>query len=130
MHFTVVLGFGRSSTEAVSNGQASIRKGFEAVRAEYRQGWHAYVATLPTVESKYQRQFNMAAMVLKASEDKTYRGGFIASPSIPWGGGPKANEPTVMGYHAVLARDISHEATDFLQMGLFAAAMLLHALLV
>src|SRR6267378_6512604 len=65
MHFTVVLVFGRTSTEAVSNGQASIRKGFEATRTEYQQGWHAYVATLPTVESKYQRQLNMAAMVLK-----------------------------------------------------------------
>ena len=122
MHFTVVLGFGRSPTEAVSNGQASIRKGFEAVRAEYQQGWHAYVATLPTVESKYQRQFNMAAMVLKASEDKTYRGGFIASPSIPWGGGPNANEPTVSGYHAVWARDLYQVATAFQAMGDVASA--------
>lgn len=122
MHFTVVLGFGRSSAEAVSNGQASIRKGFEAVRTEYQQGWHAYVATLPTVESKYQRQFNMAAMVLKASEDKTYRGGFIASPSIPWGGGPNANEPTVSGYHAVWARDLYQVATAFQAMGDWASA--------
>ncbi len=122
MHFTVVLGFGRSSTEAVSNGQASIRKGLEAARTEYQQGWHAYVATLPTVESKYQRQFNMAAMVLKASEDKTYRGGFIASPSIPWGGGPNANEPTVSGYHAVWARDLYQVATAFQAMGDWASA--------
>jgi len=122
MHFTVVLGFGRTSTEAVSNGQASIRKGFEAARTEYQQGWHAYVATLPTVESKYQRQLNMAAMVLKALEDKTYRGGFIASPSIPWGGGPNANEPTVSGYHAVWARDLYQVATAFQAMGDMASA--------
>src|SRR5882724_1698646 len=120
--FTFVLGFGRTSDEAVSNGQASVRKGFERARAEYKAGWHAYVATVPTVESKYQRQFNMAAMVLKASEDKTYRGGFIASPSIPWGGGPNANEPTVSGYHAVWARDLYQVATAFQAMGDVASA--------
>jgi len=115
--FTLVLGFGRDSDEAIRNGQASVRKGFETARAEYEYGWHRYVATLPTVEPKYQRQFNMAAMVLKALEDKTYRGGFIASPSIPWGGGPNANEPTISGYHAVWARDLYQVATAFLAMG-------------
>jgi glucoamylase len=115
--FTIVLSFGPGPDEAIRNGQASVRKGFEATRREYEQGWRAYVATLPTVQSKYQRQFNMAAMVLKASEDKTYRGGFIASPSIPWGGGPNANEPTVSGYHAVWSRDLYQVATAFLAMG-------------
>jgi glucoamylase len=115
--FTLVLGFGRHSNEAISNGQASVRKGFDVARSEYESGWHTYVATLPTVESKYQRQFNMAAMVLKALEDKTYRGGFIASPSIPWGGGPNANEPTISGYHAIWARDLYQVATAFMAMG-------------
>lgn len=120
--FTVVLSFGSTPDEAIRNGQASVRKGFAATRAEYEAGWHAYVATVPTVESKYQRQFNMAAMVLKASEDKTYRGGFIASPSIPWGGGPNANEPTVSGYHAVWSRDLYQVATAFQAMGDLATA--------
>jgi glucoamylase len=115
--FTLVLGFGNTPEHAITNGQASVRKGFAAARAEYEAGWHAYIATLPTVESKYRRQFNMAAMVLKASEDKTYRGAFIASPSIPWGGGPNANEPTVSGYHAVWSRDLYQVATAFLAMG-------------
>jgi len=109
--FTLVLSFGRNPTEAVNNGQWTARKGFEAARREYERGWHAYVATLPTVEPKYQRQFNMAAMVLKGLEDKTYRGATIASPSIPWGGGPNANEPTISGYHAVWSRDLYQVAT-------------------
>ena len=46
-------------------------RGFEAIRREYESGWHKYVATLPTVEPKYQRQLTMAAMVLRALEDKT-----------------------------------------------------------
>lgn len=120
--FTVVLSFGRAPDGAIRNGQVSVRKGFEAVRAEYEAGWHAYVATLPTVEPKYQRQFNMAAMVLKALEDKTYRGATIASPSIPWGGGANANEPTVSGYHAVWSRDLYHVATALYAIGDLAAA--------
>jgi glucoamylase len=59
----------------------------------------------------------MAAMVLKALEDKTNRGASIASPSSPWGGGANANEPTVTGYHAVWARDLYHVATAFDAMG-------------
>ena len=99
--FTLALGFGKNPATAHESARASLRKGFEAVRDRYQAGWHAYAAQLPTVESRHQRQFNMAAMVLKALEDKTYRGAMIASPSIPWGGGPNANEPTISGYHAV-----------------------------
>ena len=61
-------------------------------------------------------------MVLKALEDKTYRGAMVASPSIPWGGGPTANEPTTSGYHAVWSRDLYQVATAFLAMGDRAAA--------
>jgi glucoamylase len=120
--FTFVLGFGRSSDEAIRNGQASVRKGFEAARQEYEQGWHTYVAKLPTVEAKYRRQFSMAAMVLHALEDKTHRGATIASPSIPWGGGQSANEPTISGYHAVWSRDLYQVATALDVLGDRAAA--------
>jgi glucoamylase len=46
----------------------------------------------------------------------------VASPSIPWGGGPNANEPTVSGYHAVWSRDLYQVATAFDAMGDRAAA--------
>ena len=120
--FTIALGFGKSPAEARESAQASLRKGFDAVRQEYEAGWRAYSTKLPAVESKHQRQFNMAAMVLKALEDKTYRGAIIASPSIPWGGGPNANEPTISGYHAVWSRDLYHVGTAFLAMGDLAGA--------
>jgi glucoamylase len=120
--FTLVLSFGRNTHEAISNGQASVIKGFEAARAQYERGWHDYVKALPRVGPKYQRQFNIAAMTLKALEDKTHRGAMIASPSIPWGGGPNANEPTITGYHAVWSRDLYEVATAFYAMGDRAAA--------
>lgn len=122
--FTLALGFGRNSNEAVMNARASLAKGFLETRREYESGWHAYLAELRYValEPMYQRQFNVAAMTLKALEDKTYRGAMIASPSIPWGGGPNANEPTISGYHAIWSRDLYHVGTAFLAMGDRAAA--------
>ncbi len=84
--------------------------------SEYEAGWSAYVSRLPRV-AQHQSQLNMAAMVLKGLEDKTFRGAVIASPSTPWGGGPNANEPTVSGYHGVWARDLYHVATAFDAIG-------------
>ncbi len=116
-HFSLVLGFGSNANDAIRNGQLSVAKGFNSARSAYEQGWRRYVKTLPRVEPKFQAQFNVAAMVLKALEDKTYRGAMIASPSVPWGGGPNANEPTISGYHSVWSRDLYQVATAFLAIG-------------
>jgi len=108
---TLVLGFGETIAKATATARASLGRAFAAVMHAYELGWQRYVGTLPPVE-KHQRQFNMAAMVLKGLEDKTYRGAVIASPSTPWGGGPNAT-----GYHAVWSRDLYHVATAFAAMG-------------
>jgi glucan 1,4-alpha-glucosidase len=116
-HFTLALGFGREPAEALRNARASLSKGFAKARAEYERGWHDYVKTLRRVGARLQPQFDMAAMVLKAHEDKTYRGAMIASLSIPWGGGSNANEPNVGGYHLVWSRDLYNVATAFYALG-------------
>jgi glucoamylase len=115
--FTLALGFGPNARQAVETARASLRKGFARTRREYEAGWSSYVRSLRLVDAKYERQFKMAAMVLKGLEDKTFRGAMIASPSVPWGGGPNANEPSISGYHAVWSRDLYHAATAFLAMG-------------
>jgi glucoamylase len=108
---TLALGFGETMAKAAATARASLARGFAAVKHEYEAGWQKYVATLPKI-TKHQQQFNMAAMVLKGLEDKTYRGAVIASPSTPWGGGPDAT-----GYHAVWSRDLYHVATAFNAIG-------------
>lgn len=113
---TLAIGFGETTAKATATARASLARGFAAVMHEYELGWQKYVATLPRVD-KHQRQFNMAAMVLKGLEDKTHRGAVIASPSTPWGGGQKLNQPPVSGYHAVWARDLYHVATAFDAIG-------------
>jgi glucoamylase len=115
-HCTLALAFGETTARATATARASLARGFAAIRTDYEAGWKRYVARLPRVE-KHQQQFNMAAMVLKGLEDKTFRGAVIASPSTPWGGGQKPNEPAVSGYHAVWSRDLYHIATAFDAIG-------------
>jgi glucoamylase len=120
--FTLALGFGKTRQEALRTARVSLAKGFAQIQREFDSGWHAYLSSLRTVDGKYARQYHMSAMVLKALEDKTHRGAMAASPSVPWGGGPNANEATVSGYHAVWARDLYHVGTAFHAMGDTAAA--------
>ena len=118
---TIALAFGTNPSEALSNARSSLRKGFDSCQDQYAAGWHNYLQSLPNLK-QHQSQLNMAAMVLKASEDKTYRGAIIASPSTPWGGGPNANEPSISGYHAVWSRDLYQVATALIALGDRAAA--------
>ncbi|MEP7037575.1 MAG: glycoside hydrolase family 15 protein, partial [Acidobacteriota bacterium] len=116
------LGFGKSSDEALQSAKNTMAKGFDKTFSQYNKGWSDYVKTLPKVEAKYQAQFNMAAMILNAHEDKTKRGANIASLTVPWGGGANANEDNVGGYHLVWSRDLYQVATAFMALGDLSAA--------
>lgn len=115
--FTLALGFGASGDEALTNARRSLAKGFDKARAEYEREWSEYVGKIRRVDPQYQAQFNMAAMQLKAHEDKTYRGANIASLSVPWGGGDNANEDNVGGYHLVWSRDLYQVFTAYMALG-------------
>jgi glucan 1,4-alpha-glucosidase len=121
-NYTLALGFGKTAGEALKSARESLREGFEAIEIKYKKGWSDYVRTLRKVEPKYQAQFNMAAMILKAHEDKASRGANIASLTVPWGGGENANENNVGGYHLVWSRDLYQVATAFMALGDKAAA--------
>ena len=123
-NFTAILGFSneRPIVGAKTAADKSRQRGFEKVRAEYEKEWADYVKTLPQVDKKYQAQFNMAAMQLKAHEDKANPGANIASMSVPWGGDKNANEPNIGGYHLVWSRDLYQVFTAFMAIGDKAAA--------
>ncbi len=122
IRFTAILSFADNEAGAFVLAVLSKQKGFTKALAEYEKGWSDYVKTLSKVESKYQAQFNMAAMVLKAQEDKTVRGANVASLTVPWGGGANANEDVGGGYHLVWSRDLYHVFTAYLALGDVAAA--------
>jgi len=121
-HSVIALGFGPSGAEALETAKKSLQRDFPAVSAEYVAGWKEYTRGLVKVDAKYEGLFELAAMVLKAHEDKTYRGAMIASMSVPWGFAVKASEPTVGGYHLIWARDLYEVATGLLAAGDRAAA--------
>jgi len=125
-HATLAVGFGSTSTDALGAARGSLTAGFPATSTAYAGGWHAYLASLksppPSLSSAAQRQlYDVSAMVLAASEDKTYRGAFIASPTMPWAWGTGLEAPSG-AYHLVWSRDLYEIATALLADGDTAAA--------
>ncbi len=121
-HFTLALGFGPTPSVALENARSSLSRGFAAVSADYVQGWTKYLGGLRHVSEHYRSQFWLAAMVLKAHEDKASPGAMIASMSIPWGFAVPADKPNVGGYHLIWARDLYEVATGLMAAGDRAAA--------
>jgi glucoamylase len=115
--FTTVLSYAKDSLNAQIDAGLSFNKGFELCSLEYNKSWSNFVSTLPKVEPKYQTQFNFATMALRAMEDKTFRGGNVASLSKPWIPIGDANGPYVGGYHLVWSRDLYQVATAYIAIG-------------
>ncbi|WP_449064474.1 glycoside hydrolase family 15 protein [Planomonospora algeriensis] len=121
--FTLALGFGTDRGAASAAADASLAAGYPAVETAYADGWHAYLDSLEdrpasvTGDPQLEKQYNVSIMTIKAAEDKTYRGGFIASPSIPWGNWVNADNCCAHGYHAVWPRDLYHKASALIAAG-------------
>lgn len=120
--FELALGFGAEARAAAAAARASLRQPFERVHDAYAAGWRRYLSSLRTARPPNAEQFAMAAMLLKAHEDKTHRGAMIASLSIPWGNDVDASQGDVGGYHLVWSRDLYHVATAQLAIGDHASA--------
>ena len=119
---TLALGFGASASSALGAAHASLAHGFHAADTAYRVGWHDYLAGHPRPRSVagHEELYDVSRMVIGASEDKTYRGAFIASPTMAWVWGQLAgyNGP----YHLVWSRDLYQMATAEIAAGYRGAA--------
>lgn len=120
-HLTLALGFASTESEALARAKASLADGFNSVAQKYADGWNKYLQSLrpapPSLSSRQERQlYTASAMVLAAIEDKTYRGAFIASPSIPWAFGTGLINPSGP-YHGVWPRDQYEIATALIADG-------------
>jgi glucoamylase len=115
---TLALGFGKRTDEAAGTAAAALHNGYRATAKAYRAGWHTYLAglaTTPRSARSWQTTYNVSAMVLAASEDKTFRGGFVAAPGRPWAWSNELQHLHV--YHAVWSRDLYQIATALIAMG-------------
>src|SRR3954447_5009399 len=119
-HMTLVLGFGGRTNTARSTARATLRRGFARTARGYAAGWHGYLADKPrpASASALRTDYNVSLMTLAASEDKTYRGGYVASPSMPWvWADPSKIEKPSGAYHLVWSRDLYEIATALLAGG-------------
>ena len=123
---TLALGFGATAGDATAAARGSLAAGFGRLATRYAAGWHAYLASLKRPPSSLataaeRREYAVSAMVLAASEDKTYRGAYVASPTMPWAWGTGLQTPTGP-YHLVWSRDLYEIATALIADGDVAGA--------
>ena len=116
-HLTLAIGFGADADTAQRTAGASLRGGFGGAAKRYAQGWHDYLGRLrrPRSAAGIASLYDTSVMTLAATEDKTYRGALIASPSMPWVWGNIAGYSGP--YHLVWSRDAYEVATGLLAAG-------------
>jgi glucoamylase len=114
---TLALGFGRTPAKALTRADLSLAHGFRTVRRAYARGWHRYLDSLRRVPASANRRlYRASVMTLAAHEDKTFRGGYIASPTMPWVWGSGLEDPSG-AYHLVWSRDLYQIATALIAAG-------------
>jgi glucoamylase len=123
-HGTLAIGFGPTADAALTTVNASLGSGYARTAAGYAQGWHNYLGKLKpapaSLSGRDQRTlYDVSVMVLAASEDKTHRGAYVASPSMPWIWGK--DDPSGP-YHLVWSRDLYQIATALIAAGDVAGA--------
>jgi glucoamylase len=119
-HLQLSLGFGGTSAAALATARASLGRGFGGVAGAYADGWHRYLGSLkrePASARPYGAEYDASVMVLAAHEDKTNRGAFIASPTMPWSWGTGFESPKSGVYHAVWSRDLYQIVTALMAAG-------------
>ena len=116
----VALGLAGTGDTAAALGEAqgALARGYDAVRAAYCESWRAFLADRPLPASvaddpDLANQYRTALMGLRAVEDKTFDGGAIASPSVPWGETVTDEVGVGCGYNFVWSRDLYHTFTAF-----------------
>ncbi|HEX4059804.1 MAG TPA: glycoside hydrolase family 15 protein [Streptosporangiaceae bacterium] len=121
--FTLALGFDSTESAAISDAATSLSTGFSALESSFESGWHSWVGGLSappasvTGNAQLKQQYYVSLMEVKADEDKTYTGAFVAAPTDPWGTSTSANSPGDHGYHAVWTRDEYEMASALLAAG-------------
>ncbi|MBI3979415.1 MAG: glucan 1,4-alpha-glucosidase [Chloroflexi bacterium] len=122
--FVLVLAFGLTEAEAIGTAAIVLAKDPDDLEQRYIGGWRDYCAGLEDLSRQAEdggRLYWTSAMVLKAHEDKTHPGAFVASLSIPWG--EAAGDANTGGYHLCWPRDLVQIASACLAMGDGAAAL-------
>jgi glucoamylase len=116
--FTLGLAFGNSRHHAISTLFQSLSIPFAEHCKRFKEQWARSSAGMLPLEkfsgdggSLYRASFSL----LRAHEDKSYPGAFIASLAIPWG--EAVGDEDQGGYHLVWTRDMVNSAAAMLAAG-------------
>ena len=132
--FTVALGFAPDAPGAIAAARGSAAQPFARTLGQYIAGWRSYDAALRrpprrlagltnAQDAAMQSTYWVSANVIKAAEDKTNIGAFVASPTDPWGQSvPAATTHAGWTYREVFARDSYETFTGLLADGDTASA--------
>ncbi|HZB95318.1 MAG TPA: glucan 1,4-alpha-glucosidase [Herpetosiphonaceae bacterium] len=105
--FVLALGFDEHAFAAAHHARASLFDGFDAAFEQYVAEWKGFQHSLLALDDEEKGEsdnYRISAAVLRTHEAKHFRGGLIASLSIPWGFNKSDND--LGGYHLVWARDL------------------------
>ena len=120
----LVLAFGRSAAEAGNHARAALLRPFEEARDEYVRAWQEWQRSLlPLDAPRHPARPNLyrtSTLVLRTHEAADFRGGLIASLSVPWGA--SKGDANLGGYHLVWPRDLVESAGGLLAAGAHAEA--------
>jgi glucoamylase len=115
-HVVLALGFGDDREAAATLAISALLQPFDPAWHRYIQAWEAWHAENVDVThcpAEFHEQLHISAMVLQTHHDKTYRGGMVASLSVPWGN----STGDTGGYHLVWPRDLVETAGALLSAG-------------
>jgi glucoamylase len=118
---TLALAFAPDRRGALAAARRSLRTGWIRAARRYSAGWLRYLESLRkpphSLTTRAERQeYAVSEMVLAASEDKSFRGAFVASPTMPWAWGTGLQTPSGP-YHLVWSRDLYEIATSLIADG-------------
>ncbi|QCP54390.1 amylase [Trinickia violacea] len=101
--FDVVLGFGGTQDQALSDASSVLGSNISGEQEQYDTAWHNYAAGLSTQGGSADAAYYLAAMTLKTMQDKS-DGAMIAGIGTPWG--ESQGDANAGGYHLVWPRDL------------------------
>ena len=116
--FTMGLAFGDTEHCAITTLFQALGTPFKKHHKRYTEQWErasARVLPLEKVSTDEGNLYQGSFSLLRAHEDKSYPGAFIASLSIPWG--EVKGDADQGGYHLVWTRDMVNCASAMLAAG-------------
>ena len=116
--FTMGLAFGNMQHRAITKLFQALGAPFKEHHKHYTEQWEracARVLPLERVSTDRGNLYHSSFSLLRAHEDKSYPGAFIASLSIPWG--ETKGDSDNGGHHLAWTRDMVNSASAMLAAG-------------